>query len=75
MGARCGTCGKRVEGDEMFTEVNPKGGYGMDQVLICDECMASSEWASWRARHWANWPELPRQTSDAERRIPKLARL
>lgn len=59
MNHRCAGCGRVVEGDVMFTEVNPEGGYGMARVLVCDDCMRSEEWADWRSRKWPNWPETP----------------
>jgi hypothetical protein len=57
----CAVCRKAVEGDTYFTEVNPPGGYGFPQVLVCDTCMASHPFANWLGRKWVNWPNEPRQ--------------
>lgn len=50
----CATCEKPVEGEEFFTEVNPPGGYGRDQVLVCDDCLFSELWADYRAERARN---------------------
>jgi hypothetical protein len=55
----CNSCHRAVSGSQYLTEVNPPGGYGREQVLVCDDCMASDEWAHWRSRKWPNWPATP----------------
>jgi hypothetical protein len=56
----CGDCRGTKRGDEFATEVNPPGGYGRPQLLVCDDCMRSDRWAHWRAEKWPNWPD-PRE--------------
>jgi hypothetical protein len=53
----CCDCDEPKLGSDMATEVNPPGGYGREQLLVCDDCMRSDRWAHWRAEHWPNWPE------------------
>ncbi len=43
--------------DTMLTQINPPGGYGLPQFLVCDTCMRSGRWDHWIAEHWPNWPE------------------
>lgn len=54
----CGDCSREISGDDMLTEINPPGGYGRMQFLVCDSCMRSGRWDHWIAEHWPNWPEL-----------------
>lgn len=53
----CADCGKPVLDELYYTQVNPEGGYGQPQLLICDDCMATERWAWWRRKRWPNWPE------------------
>jgi hypothetical protein len=46
----CGDCKRHVEDDKFYTEVNPEGGHGRPQLLICDDCMTSGRWDDWKAR-------------------------
>jgi hypothetical protein len=46
-----GGCGRVLPDTMYFTEVNPPGGFGREQVLVCDECMGSGRWDYWKARH------------------------
>jgi hypothetical protein len=39
---------------EFLTEINPPGGFGRRQVLVCDECMKSGRWNGWKAQHQSN---------------------
>lgn len=55
----CNDC-KKFEPGQFLTEINPEGGYGRPQFLVCDDCMKSSRWDHWKADHWQNWPEEPR---------------
>lgn len=52
-----GGCDRVLPDSEFFTEVNPPGGYGRAQLLVCDDCMTSGEWDHWKSEHWPNWPE------------------
>jgi len=54
---RCGDCRRVVRDDENLTEINPPGGYGRPQLLVCDDCMRSGRWDDWKRRKWPNWPE------------------
>ena len=54
----CGDCKRTSDnGQDFFTQINPKGGYGLPQLLVCDECMRSGRWNHWIAEHFPNWPE------------------
>jgi hypothetical protein len=46
--ARCGDCEQDKPGFAMMTEINPEGGYGRPQLLVCDDCMRSGRWDEWR---------------------------
>lgn len=52
-----GGCDRVLADDHFFTEVNPPGGFGREQLLVCDDCMRSGEWDYWKSEHWPNWPE------------------
>jgi len=47
---QCSDCGKLIADQEFLTVVNPLGGYGMPEVIICDPCRDSDKWADWRKR-------------------------
>ena len=47
-GVICGDCGRLVPFNQYLTEVNPPGGFGQDQVLLCDDCIKSPQWDYWR---------------------------
>lgn len=53
----CADCKRETTDEEFLTEINPPGGYGRPQVLVCDACMNSGRWDHWKAEHWPNWPE------------------
>lgn len=53
----CGDCRRKISDEEFLTEINPPGGYGRMQVLICDECMRTGRWDHRKKEHWPNWPE------------------
>jgi hypothetical protein len=53
----CGDCGAAVADEAFYTEINPEGGYGRPQLLVCDACMKSGRWDYWIGEHWPNWPE------------------
>jgi hypothetical protein len=57
----CADCKRECSGDEFLTQINPPGGYGIEQVLVCDPCMQSERWDDWKKRKWPNWPNLPRE--------------
>ena len=57
----CEDCKRVVDASAYFTEINPPGGYGRAQVLVCDDCMKSGRWDDWKAEKWENWPELPKR--------------
>jgi hypothetical protein len=59
MSAVCSDCGQECGAEKFLTEVNPPGGYGLAQMLVCDECMTGEDWSDWRARMWPNWPNKP----------------
>lgn len=52
----CADCKRKMLDEDFLNEVNPPGGYGDYQVLLCDECMGSDKWAPWREEHWPTWP-------------------
>lgn len=52
-----GGCDRVLPKDRYFTEINPPGGYGREQLLVCDDCMRSGSWDHWIAEHMPNWPE------------------
>jgi hypothetical protein len=54
----CSDCGKKFEDNDYHTQVNPRGGYGREEVIICDECMISGKWDHWLKEHWTDWPRL-----------------
>jgi hypothetical protein len=54
--ATCGDCGTSDE-QEFYTTINPEGGYGRPELLVCDACMKSGRWDYWKSQHWPNWPE------------------
>jgi hypothetical protein len=56
LASACVDCEKGLKDDEFYTEVNPPGGYGRPQVLVCDGCMKSGRWDYWISKHWPNWP-------------------
>ena len=56
----CCDCAREVADEEFYTQINPEGGYGRPQALVCDACMRSGRWDHWISEHWPNWPELPR---------------
>jgi hypothetical protein len=56
----CSDCHDGIPGHEYLTEINPRGGYGREQVLVCDGCMRSGRWDEWKAQKWPNWPNLPK---------------
>lgn len=47
----CGDCKKPVEDDAFYTEVNPEGGHGRPQLLVCDDCINSGRWDAWKQEH------------------------
>jgi hypothetical protein len=53
---RCGDCKRGLPDSASLTEVNPSGGYGRPQLLVCDDCMRSGRWDAWKAKHWPDWP-------------------
>lgn len=52
----CSNCKRRMDGEEYLTQVNPPGGYGRPQILICDDCMRLPKYDYWRSEHWPDWP-------------------
>lgn len=46
----CADCKQTIKAREFYTVVNPPGGYGREQVLVCDPCMASGRWDDWKRR-------------------------
>lgn len=48
----CGDCKRALSDDQFLTEVNPEGGYGRPQLLVCDDCMNSGRWDWWLEEHW-----------------------
>ena len=52
----CSSCSQEIAGEQFLTQVNPPGGYGLPQVLVCDECMRKY-FQHWIAEHWPTWPD------------------
>lgn len=40
----------RISDEEYFYTVNPDGGYGRDEALICETCLAKPEFSSVKER-------------------------
>jgi hypothetical protein len=46
----CCECGVDIRKIDWFYTVNPEGGYGRPEVLLCEPCMMTDEWADYRNR-------------------------
>ena len=53
---RCDDCGRPVGESEFMTVVDPSGKHDWDSLLVCDSCMGSERWDTWRATHYPEWP-------------------
>lgn len=53
---RCCDCHAHIGDEQYATEVNPRGGYGEAQAVVCDSCMTSGRWDHWIKEHWPEWP-------------------
>ena len=52
----CDDCGREVGPSEFMTVVDPSGKHDWDTFLVCDSCMGSERWDTWRATHYPEWP-------------------